>query len=39
MDRTGKRHPANDTLAHLMNLLALAFGLSCLWFVTSAVKL
>jgi hypothetical protein len=39
MDRMGKRHPGNDVLAYLMNLLGLAFGLSCLWFVTSAVRL
>jgi len=39
MDRTGKRHPANDVLAYLMNLIALAFSISCLWVVASAAKM
>jgi hypothetical protein len=35
----GKRHPAKDALAYLMNLIALAFSLSCLWIVASAAKM
>lgn len=39
MDQSGKRHPANDVLAHLMSLIALAFSFSCLWVVASAAKM
>jgi hypothetical protein len=39
MEELGKRHPANDALAYLMNLIALAFSLSCLWIVASAAKM
>jgi hypothetical protein len=28
MEQTEKRHPANDALAYLMNLIALAFSFS-----------
>jgi hypothetical protein len=39
MDRPGKRHPANDSLAYLMNLISLAFSISCLWVIASAAKM
>ena len=39
MDRPGKSHPANDALACLMNLIGLAFSISCLWVVASVAKL
>jgi hypothetical protein len=39
MERSGRRHPANDTLAYLMNLIGLAFSISCLWIVASAAKM
>ena len=39
MDRSEKRHPANDALAYLMNLIGLAFSVSCLWIVASAAKM
>jgi len=39
MDRPVKRHPANDALAYLMNLIGLAFSISCLWVVVSATKM
>jgi hypothetical protein len=39
MDRPAKRHPANDALAYLMNLIGLAFSISCLWVVASAAKM
>ncbi len=39
MEETGKRHPANDALAYLLNLVALAFSVSCLWIVASAAKM
>ncbi len=39
MDRSGKSHPANDALACLMNLIGLAFSISCLWIVASAAKM
>ncbi|EIM28686.1 hypothetical protein MicloDRAFT_00023300 [Microvirga lotononidis] len=39
MEETGKRHPANDALAYLMNMIALAFSVSCLWVVASAAKM
>jgi hypothetical protein len=39
MEQTEKRHPANDALAYLMNLIALAFSFSCLWVVASAAKM
>jgi hypothetical protein len=39
MDRLGKRHPANDALAYLTNLIGLAFSISCLWVVVSAAKM
>lgn len=39
MEQTGKRHPANDALAYLMNLIALAFSLTCLWLVASVARM
>ncbi len=39
MGRPEKRHPANDALAYLMNLIGLAFSISCLWVVASASKM
>jgi hypothetical protein len=39
MDQTRKSHPANDALASLLNLIALAFSVSCLWIVASAAKM
>ena len=39
MDKTEKRHPANDALAYLANLIALAFSFSCLWIVASVAKM
>ncbi len=39
MEETGKRHPANDALAYLLNVVALAFSVSCLWIVASAAKM
>jgi hypothetical protein len=39
MDQTRKSHPANDALAYLLNLIALAFSFSCLWIVASAAKM
>ena len=39
MDHSGKRHPANDAWAYLMNLIRLAFSISCLWVVASAAKM
>lgn len=39
MDHPGRRHPANDALAHLLNLIGLAFSISCLWVVASAAKM
>jgi hypothetical protein len=35
----GKRHPGNDALALLMNLIGLGFGLTFLWIATSAIRL
>jgi len=34
-----KRHPANDALAYLANVIALAFSFSCLWIVASIAKM
>jgi hypothetical protein len=39
VDAMGKRHPGNDALAHLMNLIGLGFGLAFLWIATSAIRL
>lgn len=39
MEKTVKRHPANDALAYLMNLVALAFSFSCLWVVASVARM
>lgn len=39
MEETEKRHPANDALAYLLNVIALAFSISCLWVVASAAKM
>ncbi|MBB4041816.1 hypothetical protein GGR34_003497 [Microvirga flocculans] len=39
MNQLGKRHPANDALAHLMSLIALVFSFSCIWIVASAAKM
>ena len=39
MDQPGKRHPANDARAYVLNLIALAFSFSCLWVVASAAKM
>ena len=39
MEQTGKRHPANDAMAYVLNLIALAFSFSCLWVVATAAKM
>jgi hypothetical protein len=39
MEQAGKRHPANDALAYLMSLIALAFSFTCLWVVASAATM